>query len=419
MSGGGESRGPLMRLTANLNVGKRSLVANFAHLMGVSTFHINLRRTLMVNQHAWGLHHEHQNPAWWSSEYAAADGKVFSSANFKCEQLADYASVSTRLTPEHMKKACTSRAFAKANQFSAAEYLPFTDSTAYRASSTATEPDWDSIMIYDVTMGTALTKPNGDPIKQVLAPSPKDVEGLKKLYGVSVESRFNPLGSKSNPKKNEFVEIRKKERDSGCGVVPPDDPTGDVECKPKSCGANACPIKSIQRSQNDYVISKTPRAIPTTADPIWGFLNKPTKNGLDAFTKDFFNPELPIKEPFLVDLSNAGDDYASTAIFQEFRNGPFFAGVMGLFGCTSVLVTSQCGMYMVWPYLATKPVVADSRQSHHWELWWKRQQSDEKFDEMIINPLVKGDVDNPSFLGFPQITPKDCFTKEKNVKVLL
>lgn len=36
---------------------------------------------------------------------------------------------------------------------------------------------------------------------------------------------------------------------------------------------------------------------------------------------------------------------------------------------------------------------------------------------MVLDPLVKGDENNPSFLGFPQITPKDCFTKDKNVKV--
>jgi hypothetical protein len=39
------------------------------------------------------------------------------------------------------------------------------------------------------------------------------------------------------------------------------------------------------------------------------------------------------------------------------------------------------------------------------------------FQKQIIDPLVKGAPDNPSFLGFPQIKPADCFTKEKNVKV--
>lgn len=255
-----------------------------------------------------------------------------------------------------MKKACTSRAFAKTYRFSAAEYLPFTDSTAYRASKTATEPDWDSIMIYDSTMGSALTKPNGDAIKQVLAPSQHDVYGLKKLYSISTSSKFNPLGSRSNDKKNKFNDIRKKERDSGCGKVPDDDPTGDVECSPKTCGNGSCLTKEKRVARSK---PKSPRAIPATSDPIWGFLNKPTNGGLDAFTKEFFDPDLPIKEPFLVDLSNTNKDLAPTSIFLEFKDGAFFAGVMGLFGCTSVLMTSQCGMFMVRVPLSWNLAVAN------------------------------------------------------------
>jgi hypothetical protein len=37
MSGDPENRGPLMRLTADLDLGKQNLVANYAHQMGVST----------------------------------------------------------------------------------------------------------------------------------------------------------------------------------------------------------------------------------------------------------------------------------------------------------------------------------------------------------------------------------------------
>jgi hypothetical protein len=37
MSGDPESRGPLMRLTTDLGMGKENLVANFAHQMGVSS----------------------------------------------------------------------------------------------------------------------------------------------------------------------------------------------------------------------------------------------------------------------------------------------------------------------------------------------------------------------------------------------
>jgi hypothetical protein len=257
-----------------------------------------------------------------------------------------------------MKKACTSRAYAKTYRFSAAEYLPITDSTAYRVSNTATEPDWSSIMIYDSEMGSALTKPNGDAIPQVLSPSQQDVDGLGRLYGISQSSNFNPLGSKSNPKKNTFNDIRKKERDSGCGEVPDDDPTGLVECSPKSCGGGSCPLKKRTSAASSNTTVR--RAVPDTADPTWGFLNKPTDGGLDAFTKEFFNPELPIKEPFLVDLTDATEEQLSTSIFLEFKDGPFFSGVMGLFGCTSVLVTSQCGMFMVTISNFSERAITDS-----------------------------------------------------------
>lgn len=47
LSGDPENRGPLMRLTADGNIGKQNLVANFAHQMGVRTPHtIGLYGTL-------------------------------------------------------------------------------------------------------------------------------------------------------------------------------------------------------------------------------------------------------------------------------------------------------------------------------------------------------------------------------------
>jgi hypothetical protein len=241
-----------------------------------------------------------------------------------------------------MKKACTSRAFAKAHRFSAAEYLPFTDSTAYKASKSVSEPDWDSIMIYDTGMGSVLTKPNGEPIKQVLAPSQRDVEGLKLLYAISPSSKFNPLGSKSNSKKDKFRDIRKKERDSGCGEIPADDPKAPVLCSPATCGGGSCPAKKVRATRAASNRKSTPRAIPATADKDWGFLNKPTTGGLDAFVKEFFDTK-----PFLADLEDVDGQERSTSIFLEFKDGPFMAGVMGLYGCTSVLLTSQCGMFMV------------------------------------------------------------------------
>lgn len=57
-------------------------------------------------------------------------------------------------------------------------------------------------------------------------------------------------------------------------------------------------------------------------------------------------------------------------------------------------------------------------KSHHWERWWKNKEPTEEFEKAVINPLVDGDVNNPSFLGFPQL-PQNCFTAEKNLKVFL
>ena len=114
--------------------------------------------------------------------------------------------------------------------------------------------------------------------------------------------------------------------------MPDNDPTGEVECGPKSCGGGACPLRKR-----------------ITADPAWDFLNKPTNGGLTGsiHQRFFLNPDLPIKEPFLVYLSDTSGVYVLATIFLEFKDGASFSRVVGLFGCTSVLVTSQCGMYIV------------------------------------------------------------------------
>jgi len=124
-----------------------------------------------------------------------------------------------------MKKACTSRAFAQSYQFSAAEYLPITDSTTFRTSTNIKEPDWDSIMIYETTNNGVLTKPNGQAITQNLAPSPRDIAGLNDLYKVSHASKFDPYGSKSSIYLSKFKEIRKKDQDSGCSEAEKDSDT--------------------------------------------------------------------------------------------------------------------------------------------------------------------------------------------------
>jgi hypothetical protein len=255
-----------------------------------------------------------------------------------------------------MKKACTSRSYATSHRFSAAEYLPFTDSSEYRASKTATEPDWDSIMIYGTGSTSVMTKPNGDKINQNLAPSQKDVEGLKKLYSISPSLKFDPLGSKSNINKNKFNDIRKKESDSGCGGSTGDDPSGgddptdEVECAPATCGSGTCPLKRARATIKRQSSRVSKREVPSKSDATWGFLNKPTTGGLDAFATEFFKGD-----PTLVDLDGEGEHaYDSTSIYLPFEKTALFAGLKGLYGCTSVILTSRCGTYMVsvhWPQL--------------------------------------------------------------------
>lgn len=79
---------PKMVLTTSTGMGMLDQVANFAHELG----------------HAWGLYHEHQNPAFWSkgSVENGLGGTVFgpeNGGNWRCENLADYARTANPQTP--------------------------------------------------------------------------------------------------------------------------------------------------------------------------------------------------------------------------------------------------------------------------------------------------------------------------------
>ena len=126
-----------------------------------------------------------------------------------------------------MAVACKRRSGAKVNEFSATEYLPFEANEVSVGSKK--KVDWRSIMLYPTGAGgiveevngvktrkPVLTKPNGDPIPINLIPSPKDVEGLKTLYGIKPDSTWNPFGSKGSVFRNKFNIIRRKDPDSGC-----------------------------------------------------------------------------------------------------------------------------------------------------------------------------------------------------------
>jgi hypothetical protein len=62
-----------------------------------------------------------------------------------------------------------------------------------------------------------LVKRNGDPITPNFKPSKRDVQGLRRMYGVKAPSFLHKLlGDKSNSLKNIFDKIRKKDSDSSC-----------------------------------------------------------------------------------------------------------------------------------------------------------------------------------------------------------
>lgn len=62
-----------------------------------------------------------------------------------------------------------------------------------------------------------LVKRNGDLIAPNFKPSKRDVQGLKRMYGVKSSSSIGQLlNAKSNKLKNIFDKIRKKDSDSSC-----------------------------------------------------------------------------------------------------------------------------------------------------------------------------------------------------------
>jgi hypothetical protein len=143
---------PRMTLTTSTSMGMLDQVANFAHELG----------------HAWGLYHEHQNPAFWGrGSYPnmisnALGGTVFGPGNWRCENLKDYQSrvaggglvvqnpnnrnQGNRIGVDAM---CRDWDYAHKAQFSARDYLPMPQKMGIATSNGKDENDvdWESIMI--------------------------------------------------------------------------------------------------------------------------------------------------------------------------------------------------------------------------------------------------------------------------------
>lgn len=204
-------RGPTMRLSDSTSVGMLEVIPNYAHEMG----------------HAWGLLHEHQNPAFWMPPYVSGQAQIF---DFNCQNLRDHVDAFGRNTdPADQTKLCRDRKFAFDRRFSASEYLPYRANVIGPRPFMATDADvdWESIMLYPSGaggLGTAspgndqrlpilVRHSDGSPIGINLKPSLKDVEGLKALYAFDWPVIRPPLVNEpSNPKSSKFRNIFRRQK---------------------------------------------------------------------------------------------------------------------------------------------------------------------------------------------------------------
>jgi hypothetical protein len=165
--------------------------------------------------HAWGLHHEHQNPRFWAKKYnanGAYDGRTFGDANFACKQLPDYAekSLDARMDGEDPELLCTSYAIAQKYEFSANNFLPLVSGYVLPDADDDRDIDWRSIMMYTTyqTGARVLSKPDGSDIMPPMFPTTRDVSGLVALYGgKGKKPDTNLLVSPSNPNQASFLKI--------------------------------------------------------------------------------------------------------------------------------------------------------------------------------------------------------------------
>ncbi|KAI8311398.1 hypothetical protein K4K61_012120 [Colletotrichum sp. SAR11_59] len=219
---------PVMDLCDSEKIGTLNIVANFAHELG----------------HAWGLHHEHQNPQFWTSPYTATKGDrvQFGSGygEFHCESLSDYEATKTRLIAQYgegegnarLRQSCEKRIHAIQNDFRGAmEWLPLHSSEDFVGS--VKEFDERSIMLYPSRAGGSgtatgqgaddgraviLTRAGGKELDYNTAPSEQDVQGIRKLYGVPRKTYKSLFSELKDPNNSRFTEERRKDEGTGCNT---------------------------------------------------------------------------------------------------------------------------------------------------------------------------------------------------------
>ncbi|KAK4041139.1 hypothetical protein C8A01DRAFT_45674 [Parachaetomium inaequale] len=232
---------PRSELTTSTRMGMLDQQLNFAHELG----------------HAWGLYHEHQNPAFWSRGTVsnALGGSVFgpeNDGNWRCQNLKDYQDrvnggglvVQNPNNPNNngfgprvgVETLCKDYDFARKGQFSARDYLPMPKAMGIATSSgmSTDDVDWSSIMIYPSGAGAIgeaspandqraaiLLKTDGSRIPINDSPSQRDIAAMHKLYGRSNRAIAKDLlqkagGTVTSNFKKLFPESQGNTDGSGC-----------------------------------------------------------------------------------------------------------------------------------------------------------------------------------------------------------
>lgn len=201
--------GPGMRLTDRTNMGMLDVVANYAHELG----------------HAWGLFHEHQNPAFWSGVLGSDAGEVFGPempGGWNCHNLIDYQEkvvgvlvVQGAGRTQHIgrERLCQSQNLASQARFSAHDYLPTPNmGTSHSTGHGEHHVDWDSLMLYPSGAGAVelgynddpqnpdtrariLQKPDGSRIRINKFPSALDIAAMNSFYEHETPLKLNLLNS--------------------------------------------------------------------------------------------------------------------------------------------------------------------------------------------------------------------------------
>jgi hypothetical protein len=201
--------------------------------------------------------------------------------------------------------------------------------------------------------------------------------------------------------------------------------TGDALCAPDSC-PDGCSLKKRSRTkpfdEPDPKITGTPLISPKrdplaarAADPTWGNLNKPASGQLDSWTEDFFDAD-----PFVVTLVTSND--GSSSQYRVWDTDSMLVAVQGLVGCTSVVMVSRCGVYLVSVLPSSmSPSLTDVMQTHHWETWFRSARlgsptAQNNFVDNILTPL--NSANNAQMQGI-NILPDGYFTTDNNNQVLL